>query len=101
MNGKRCIGDWKSTNRSAMNRDGISAEYFLQTGGLAQAEYERTGEWVEDIFIANFDKKGGEPRVVWASDFGVSPQDCARAYLSCFNTYHTLKDWEYKWSRRT
>lgn len=100
MNGKHCIGDWKSTNRSSANKEGISVEYFFQVGGLAQAEYERTGKWVQDLFIANFSKKGEPPRVVWASDFGMSPQDCARAYISCFNNYHTIKFWDYKWSKR-
>jgi hypothetical protein len=100
MSGKHCIGDWKSTNRSQQNQDGISAEYFFQLGGLAQAEFERTGMWVDDVFIANFDKKGEEPRVTWASEFGMSPQDCARAYISCFNNYHTIKEWEYKYLRR-
>jgi hypothetical protein len=100
MNGKTCIGDWKTTNRFGADGDGIDVEYFFQVGGLAQAEYERTGVWVEDLFIANFDKKGGEPRVVWASDFGMSPQDCARAYVSCFNTYHTIENWDYKFSKR-
>jgi hypothetical protein len=100
MNGKYCIGDWKSTNRSGANPDGISVEYFFQVGGLAQAEWERTGKWVDDMFIANFDKKGGEPRVIWASDFGASPQDCARAYISCFNNYHTIKTWDYKFGKR-
>ena len=42
-----------------------------------------------DGVLANFDKKGGEPRVMWASDFGMSPQDCAKAYISCFNTFNT------------
>ena len=100
MSGKTCIGDWKTTNRSDFNADGISVEYFFQVGGLAQAEYERTGVWVDDLFIANFDKKGGEPRVIWASEFGMSPQDCARAYISCFNNYHTIKEWDYKFSKR-
>ena len=100
MSGKYCIGDWKSTNRSDSNADGISVEYFFQVGGLAQAEFERTGKWVDDLFIANFDKQGGEPRVIWASEFGASPQDCARAYISCFNNYHTIKEWDYKFGKR-
>lgn len=100
MNGKHCIGDWKSTNRSEWNTDGISVEYFYQLGGLAQAEFERTGKWVDDLFAANFDKEGGEPRVVWASDFGMGPQDCAKAYISCFNTYHMNETWEYKFKKR-
>lgn len=100
MNGKRCIGDWKTSNRSALNEDGISVEYFFQLGGLAQAEYERTGEWVDDLFVANFPKDGGEPRVVFASEFGMSPQDCARAYIGCFNTYHTIQEWDYKFKQR-
>lgn len=100
MSNKYCIGDWKSTNRGRQNEDGISVEYFFQLGGLAQAEFERTGKWVEDLFAANFDKKGGEPRIIWASDFGMSPQDCAKAYVSCFNTYHTIKNWDYKFLKR-
>lgn len=100
MSGKYVIGDWKSTNRSDSNTDGISTEYFFQLGGLAQAEHERTGRWVDDLFAANFDKKGGEPRVVWASDFGMSPQDCARAYISCFNNYHMISTWDYKFHKR-
>ena len=100
MNNKSCIGDWKSTNRNFSNPDGISVEYFYQVGGLAQAEFERTGTWVDDLFIANFDKKGGEPRVIWASEIGMSPQDCAKAYISHFNTYHVQKWWEYKYKVR-
>lgn len=100
MSGKTCIGDWKTTNRSAQNQDGISTEYFFQLGGLAQAEFERTGVWVDDLFAANFDKEGGEPRVTWASEFGMSPQDCARAYISCFNTYHMIETWDYKFKKR-
>jgi len=100
INGKYCIGDWKSTNRSDWNKDGIDYEYFLQVGGLAQAEFERTGKWPDDLFIANFDKKGEEPRVIFASELGMSPQDCAKAYLSCFNTYHTLLNVERKFKGR-
>lgn len=100
MSGKYCIGDWKSTNRSDFNSDGIDTEYFFQVGGLAQAEFERTGKWVEDLFIANFDKKGDEPRVIWASEFGMSPQDAARAYISCFNNYHMINTWDYKFRKR-
>jgi hypothetical protein len=100
MSGKYCIGDWKSTNRSQQNQDGISTEYFFQLGGLAQAEFERTGKWVDDLFAANFDKKGESPRVIWASDFGMSPQDCAKAYISCFNNYHMIDYWDYKFKKR-
>lgn len=100
MSGKTCIGDWKSSNRSYQNKDGISVEYFFQVGGLAHAEHERTGKWVDDLFIANFDKKGDDARVIWASEFGASPKDCARAYISCFNTYHTIKEWDWKYGKR-
>jgi TusA-related sulfurtransferase len=100
MGGRQCIGDWKTSNRSAQNQDGISVEYFFQLGGLAQAEFERTGVWVDDLFVANFSKDGGEPRVIFASEFGMSPQDCARAYVGCFNTYHTIQEWDYKYKQR-
>lgn len=97
---KYVIGDWKSTNRSDSNLDGIDTDYFFQLGGLAQAEYERTGKWVDDLFVANLDKKGEEPRVIFASDFGMSPQDCAKAYISCFNNYHHINYWDYKFRSR-
>ena len=78
----------------------MSVEYFFQVGGLAQAEYERTGVWVEDLGIVNLDKNGEEPRVVWASEFGMSPQDAAIAYVSCFNNYHMINFWDHKWRKR-
>lgn len=100
INDKYCIIDWKSTNRSEFNADGISVEYFFQLGGLAQAEFERTGRWVDDVAAVNLDKQGGEPKVIFASDFGMSPQDCARAYISCFNNYHTIQNWDYRFKKR-
>jgi hypothetical protein len=100
INGKFCILDWKSTNRSEWNADGISTDYFYQLGGLAQAEYERTGYWADDLGIVNFDKEGGEPRVIFASEFGMSPKDAARAYISHFNTYHMQSAWDYKFKQR-
>jgi TusA-related sulfurtransferase len=100
MSGKKCIGDWKTSNRSAQNLDGISIDYFFQLGGLAQAEFERTGVWVDDLFVANFSKEGGEPRVIFASEFGMSPQAAAKAYAGCYVTDHTIKDWEYKYKSR-
>lgn len=100
INGKFCILDWKSTNRSEWNADGISTEYFFQLGGLAQAEYERTGYWADDLGIVNLSKEGDEPRVIFASEFGMSPQDAARAYISCFNNYHVIEAWDYKFKKR-
>lgn len=100
INGKYCIADWKSTNRSEFNPDGISTDYFYQLGGLAQAEFERTGKWVQDLAAVNFDKKGDDPRVIFASEFGMSPQDAARAYISNFNNYHMIETWDYKFRKR-
>jgi hypothetical protein len=100
VNGKYVILDWKSTNRSEWNKDGISVDYFFQLGGLAQAEFERTGKWAADLGAVNLDKKGDEPRVIFASEFGMSPQDCARGYVSCFNTHHTIKNADYKFVKR-
>lgn len=98
--GKNVILDWKTTNRSYSNPQGITIEYFFQMGGLAQAEFERTGVWVDDLGAVNFDKKGGDPQVVMASEFGMSPQDAARAYISCFNNYHMVETWDYKYKKR-
>jgi hypothetical protein len=97
---KYVIADWKSTNRSEWNKDGISVDYFFQLGGLAQAEFERTGVWPDDLAAVNLDKKGEEPRVIFASEFGMSPLDCARSYISCFNTHHTIKHADYKFTKR-
>lgn len=100
MNGKYVILDWKTTNRSEWNPDGIDVEYFFQVGGLAQAEFERTGKWPDDIGAVNLDKKGEGPVVILASDFGMSPQDCAKAYISCFNNYHMIQHWDHKFKSK-
>ncbi len=100
VNGKYVILDWKSTNRSDSNQDGISTDYFYQLGGLAQAEFERTGKWVDDLGAVNIDKKGEPARVVFASEFGMSPQDAAKAYISHFNTHHVNEFWDYKFKRK-
>jgi hypothetical protein len=110
MHGKRVIGDWKTTNRAEHNQfDGITIEYFYQVGGLAQAEFERTGEWVDDVFIANFSKEGvivngnlvaAEPVVIFASDFGMSVQDAAKCYVSMHSTFHMHQEWEYRFGKR-
>lgn len=100
INGKYCIGDWKTTNRSEWNADGIDIDYFYQLGGLAQAEFERTGKWANDVFIANFDKKGGEPRVIFASEFNMTPQEAAKAYLVQHSGYHMHQHWEHRFKSR-
>jgi hypothetical protein len=100
ISGKKVIGDWKTTNRSEFNPDGIDIDNFYQLGGLSQAEFERTGEWPDDVFIANLDKEGGDPRVVWASEFGMSPLDAAKAYIGVHNTYHLHEQWDYKFSKK-
>lgn len=100
INGKYCYIDWKSTNRSESNPDGIGVDGFYQGGGIAQAEFERTGKWFDDLAIVNLDKKGGEPRVIFASEFGASPQDMAKAYVTFFHGHHMHTNWDYKFSKR-
>lgn len=99
--GKRMIVDWKSTNRSRSNTDGISVDYFFQLGGLAQAEYERTGVWVDDVAAVNLSKDGEDPIIRRGSDFGASPQDLAKAYIACFNNYHSIREWDYRYKLNT
>ena len=93
------ILDWKSTARSAQNPKGITVEYFYQLGGLALAEYERTGQWPDDVGIVNFSKDGEEPILVMASDVGFSVADCAKAYISCHNNYHMQTWYQSKFNR--
>lgn len=82
MSGKKFICDYKSTNRSKQNPMGITYENFYQLGGLAQAEFERTGEWPDDVCIINISKEGDDPIVLWASDWGMSPKELARRYIA-------------------
>lgn len=100
LNGKQVIADWKTSNRSSYNKEGIEVTNFYQLGGLAQAQFEEFNEWVDDLVIVNIDKKGGEPAVVFASDFGMSVQDAAKAYIGVHNAYHTLRVWENKYSKK-
>lgn len=96
MMGKTVIGDYKTTNRNDSNPIGVSVDYFYQLGGLAQAEFERTGKWVDDVFIVNIDKEGGDPIVVWGSDWGMTPQELASRYLAHLVPYKCQVADDYK-----
>lgn len=96
MNGKTFIGDYKTTNRSEFSKMGISYDNFYQLGGLAQAEFERTGEWPDDVCIINIDKGGEDPIVVWGSDWGMSPEELARRYIAHLVAYKCQVADEYK-----
>lgn len=95
------ILDWKSTNRSPQNPDGITVEYFYQLGGLAYAEYERTNKWPDFLGAVNLDKNGGEPIVILSTDFNLSVKDAAMAYISHYNTFKVHDFTELKFKRRS
>lgn len=100
INGKYVILDWKTTNRSDSNKDGISFDNFYQLGGLAQAEYERTGKWVDDVGIVNIDKEGGEAVIIMGSDWGMSPEECAKRYITHLAAYKQQVSDDYKFGKR-
>lgn len=100
VGGRKVIIDWKTTNRSDANKDGISFDNFYQLGGLAQAEFERTGEWPDDVGIVNVDKNGMEAVTIWGSDWGMTPEECAKRYISHLVAYKQQVNDGYKFDRR-
>jgi hypothetical protein len=121
IDGKVVLGDLKTTNASRDAPQGVYPEMFLQLGAYAQAyleekravfTYEAEGtkwDWqgfasytsttradkkagaiLDDLAIINAGKTG-DLNVVYASELGLSVQDCIDAWLRVLNTYKFLQ----------
>ena len=95
INGKRTLIDWKTTNTSYYNPDGIYGEYFAQLGAYLIGWQEMTGEPIDDLMIVNLPKDGSDVKVKGLADLGLSRAD-AKSYFLQARYLHKLNK-EFNW----
>lgn len=100
ISGKNCLADLKTTNVSRKAPNGVYAEYFIQLGGYAlahneQREYELSVEGktdlveVEDLVVISA-KKNGKLDVVYASELGLTVDDCVQLFKAVHSIFKFL-----------
>lgn len=87
IGGKLVILDWKTTNTSRYNPDGIYASYFAQDGAYVLAYEEMTGEKVNELYVVNLPKDGGEYKMRRLEDIGLAKTDCIAYFLALKQAY--------------
>ena len=96
INGKRIVIDYKSTNRSYFNPDGIYASNFAQLGGQILLIEEQLKEEVDDAMIVNFAKDSQEYKLRSLSDLGLTTHDAKLYFLHCLDLYNINKLFEWR-----
>lgn len=93
---KLVILDWKTTNTSRYNPDGIYATYFAQLGAYSLAYEEMTGEKVDELWVVNLPKNGGEYKLRRLEDIGLTKSDCQAYFLALKQAYELNKLFEWR-----
>lgn len=98
IDGKLVILDWKTTNTSRYNPDGIYATYFAQLGAYSLAYEEMTGKKVKELWAVNLPKDGSEYKMKRLEDIGLSKTDCQAYFLALKQAYemNQLMEWRIK-----
>lgn len=96
VGGKLTIIDFKTTNPSYYNPDGIYGEYFAQLGAYTLGLEEMLGIEIEEAEIVNLPKNGKEYKVKSLSDLGMSLIDAKAYFLYCLGLYKLNKDFQWK-----
>jgi len=94
INGKLTIIDYKTTNPSYFNPDGIYGEYFAQLGAYSLAHEEMTGETVDDLAIVNLPKNGEAYRMKSIKDIGMTKLDCQMYFLNALGLFKLNRNFE-------
>jgi hypothetical protein len=92
------LADWKTSNASqsvqASMLEGINYQYFIQSAIYAMTWEEMGREHIDDLAIVSCRKDGGFT-VVYASDLGLSMEDCynwVRAVIICSKMMNHTKE---------
>lgn len=93
---KLVILDWKTTNTSRYNPDGIYASYFAQLGAYSLAYEEMTGKKVGELWAVNLPKDGGEYKLRRLEDIGLSKTDCQAYFLALKQAYEANQMFEWR-----
>lgn len=96
IGGKLTVGDYKTTNPSYYNPDGIYGENFAQLGAYIIGLEEMLGIKVEEAMIVNLPKNGSEYKVKSLSDLGMGVDDAKSYFLYCLGLYKLNKDFDWK-----
>lgn len=96
INNKTILIDYKTSNRSYYNPDGIYASYFAQLGGQAILVEEQLGIEVDDAWSVNFAKDSEEYKYKRLSDLGFSVLDAKLYFLACLQLYELNKLFEWR-----
>ncbi len=98
VDGKLVVADWKTTNTSTYNPDGIYASYFAQLGAYSLAYEEMTGKEVKELYVVNLPKSGGEYKLKRLEDIGLTKHDAQAYFLTLRQAYELNKtfDWSLK-----
>lgn len=96
---KLVIGDWKTTNTSFRNPDGIYATYFAQLGAYSLAYEEMTGEKIDELYVVNLPKDGGEYKLRRLEDISMSKVECQAYFLALKQAYEVNQRFEWAISR--
>lgn len=96
---KLIIGDWKTTNTSKYNPDGLYASYFAQVGAYALAYEEMTGEKIDDLWLVNLPKDGGQYKLKKLEDTNLTKTDAIAYFLSLKSAYEQNQRFEWAISR--
>lgn len=87
INGKLTVVDFKTSNASYYNPDGIYAENYAQMGAYSIGIEEMEGKEVEEMMIVNLSKEDEKYRLKTLSDLGLTKVDAQLYFLNCLGLY--------------
>lgn len=99
IDGKLVIGDWKTTNTSRYNPDGIYASYLAQLGAYSLAYEEMTGKEPKELYIINLPKDGTEYKMKRLEDLSLKKTDLQAYFLSLKQSYELNQRFEWALGR--
>lgn len=96
IGGKTVIIDYKTTNPSYHNPDGLYAENFAQVGGYAVGIEEMLGIEIDDAWLVNLPKNGEPYKIKKLSDMGKSVEEAKLYFLYCLGLFNAHKDFAWR-----
>lgn len=96
IDGKKVILDFKTTNTSRFNADGIYPEYFAQLGGYSLGFTEMTGIEADDLAIVNLPKDGQGYKIKFLSDMRLGKAHAELFFLHALMLHRSSKQFIWK-----
>ena len=96
LNDKVWLIDFKTSNSSYYNPDGIYAENFAQLGAYMIAAEEMLNVKIDECAIVNIPKDGGDYKMRSLSDLNLSKTDAKLYFLACLDLYNKHKTFQWR-----